>query len=102
MPVIKKKTIAKLIRITENLDLCDIWRIRNPKRQRFTFRQNHSTGIIQRRLDYFFISNSFQESIKTTDTLAAFSTNHSAITLSLCHLNEFPRGKRFWKCDVFN
>ena len=66
-PVIKKRTIAKLIQITENLDLCDIWRIRNPKRRRFTFRQHHSTGFIQRRLDYFFISNSLQESIQTTD-----------------------------------
>ena len=53
-PVIKKKTIAKIIQITENLDLCDIWRICNPKRKRFTFRQHHSTGFIQRRLDYFF------------------------------------------------
>ena len=42
-PVIKKRTIAKLIQITENLDLCDIWRIRNPKSKRFTFRQHHST-----------------------------------------------------------
>ena len=58
--VIKKKAIAKLIQITENLDLCDIWRIRNPKRKPFTFRQHHSTGFIQRRLDYFFISNSLQ------------------------------------------
>ena len=30
-PIIKKRTIAKLIQITENLDLCDIWRIRKPK-----------------------------------------------------------------------
>ena len=96
-PVIKKRTIAKLIQITENLDLCDIWRIRNPKRRRFTFRQHHSTGFIQRRLDYFFISNSLQESTKTTDTLATFSTDHSPITFSLCHLKEFPRGKGLWK-----
>ena len=46
--VIKKKIIAKLIHTTENLDLCDIWRIRNPKRKQFTFRQYHSTGFIQR------------------------------------------------------
>ena len=85
-PVIKKRTIAKLIQITENLDLCDIWRIRNPKRKRFTFRQHHSTGFIQRRSNYFFVSTSLQESIKSADTLAAFSTDHSSITLSLCHL----------------
>ena len=43
------------------------------------------------------ISNSFQESNKTTDTLAAFSTDHSPITLSLCYLQEFPQGKGLWK-----
>ena len=52
-PVIKKKTTAKLIQITKNLDLFDIWKICNPKRKRFTFRQHHSTGFIQRCLDYF-------------------------------------------------
>ena len=59
-PVIKKKTIAKLMQITENLDLCDNWRIGNSKRNRFTFRPHHSTSFIQRRLDYFFVSNSLQ------------------------------------------
>ena len=53
-PVIKKRTIEKLIQVTENLDVCDIWGIRNPKRKRFTFRQHHSAGFIQRRLDFFF------------------------------------------------
>ena len=76
----------KLLQITENLDLCDAWRIRNPKKKRFTFRQHHSTGFIQRHLDCFFVSIFLQESIKSADTLAAFSTDHSSITLSLCHL----------------
>ena len=81
-PVIKKQAIAKLIQITKNLDLCDIWRICNPKRKRFTFREHHSSGLIQRRIDYFFMYNFLQESIKNTVTLAAFSTVHSPITLS--------------------
>ena len=55
-PTIEKKAIAKLIQITENLDLCDIWRIRNPKRKRFTYRQHHSTGFIQRSLSYPILS----------------------------------------------
>ena len=53
--------------------------------------------FIQRRLDYFFRSNSLQESIKTTITLAAFPADHSPITFSLCHLKEFPRGRGLWK-----
>ena len=40
-PVLKKHSIAKIIEILENFDLCDIWRIRNPNLKRFTFRQNH-------------------------------------------------------------
>ena len=56
------------------------------------------SGFIQRPLDYFFISNSLQESnMKTTDPLATFSTDHSPIALSVCHLKEFLRGKGLWK-----
>ena len=96
-PFIKIRTIAKLIKITENLGLRDIWPIRNPKRRPYTFRQHHFTGFIQRRLACFFISTSLQESIKTTDASAAFSTDHSLITFSLCHLKEFLQGKGLWK-----
>ena len=53
-PAIKKKSLAKLIQLKESYDLCDIWRIRNPARSTFTFRQKHSTGFIYRRLDYIF------------------------------------------------
>ena len=32
-PVLKKKSIVKLIKINESLNLCDIWRMRNlPKK----------------------------------------------------------------------
>ena len=53
-PVLKKESLAKLIQIKEKFDLCDIWRIRNPNTKRYTFCQQHSSGYIQRRLDYVF------------------------------------------------
>ena len=34
-------SIKKIIEIIENFELCDIWRIRNPTKKCFTFRQNH-------------------------------------------------------------
>ena len=46
-PILKRKSIIKLVHIKESLDICDIWRIRNPKHQNFTFRQNHSTRFIE-------------------------------------------------------
>ena len=76
-PTLKKKAIAKFIKLKEKFDLCDIWRIGNPKTKRCTFRQKHVSGIIQRRLDYFYISNSMQVSVKNSNVLASLLTDHT-------------------------
>ena len=79
------------------MDICDIWRIRNPKRQNFTFRQNHSTGFIERRLDYIFVSNCLQEFVNYTDVLPAISTDHSPVLISLSNDNSDNNGRGLWK-----
>ena len=76
-PTLKKKAIAKFIKLKEKFDLCDIWRIGNPKTKRYTFRQKHVSGIIQRWLDYFYISNSMQVSVKNSNVLASLLTDHT-------------------------
>ena len=89
----------KLIEIKESLYLCGIWRIRNPNVKRFTFRQNHVYGFVERGFIFFFflISNIQQESIIKTDVLASFCNAHSPIFFSL-QLKDMPtRGKGFWK-----
>ena len=96
-PTLKKKSIAKFIELKEKFDLCDIWRIRNPKTKRYTFRQKHVSGLIQRRLDYFYISNSMQVSVKNTDVLASLLTNHSPIAFSYFNNEESNRGRAFWR-----
>ena len=52
-PSLKKHS---LLEIKQKLDLCDIWRVRNPKKMQYTFKQQYFSGLIQRRLDYIFIS----------------------------------------------
>ena len=52
-PVLKKKSLRKLIQIKEKFDLCDIWRITNPNTTRHTFRQQHSSGHIKEGLITF-------------------------------------------------
>ena len=37
-PILKKLAVSKLIELEESLNLCEIWRIRNPKFKEFTFR----------------------------------------------------------------
>ena len=54
-PKMKNKSVAKFIHIKESLRLCDIWRVRNPKKKCYTFRQQHVTGFIQRTLDFFLV-----------------------------------------------
>ena len=76
-PILKKKSLVKLIEIKETLYLCNIWRIKNPNVKRFTFRQNHVSGVIERKLDFFLISNIVQESIIKTVVFASFCTDHS-------------------------
>ena len=96
-PTLKNKSIAKFIELKEKSDLCDIWRIRNPETKRYTFRQKHVSGLIQRRLVYFYISNSMQVSAKNIDVLAYHLTDHSPITFSYCKEEERSRGRGFWK-----
>ena len=81
---LKRKSLAQLIELKEAYDLCDIWRIRNTKVKQFTFLQQHSSGFIQCRLDYSFISNSLQEFASTTDILTPISADHSPV-LSFFH-----------------
>ena len=87
-PNLKKKSLAKFIELKGKSDLCDIWRIRNPKTERYTFRQKHVSSLIQRLLDYFYISSSMQVSVKNTHVLASLLTEHLPITFSYCKNKE--------------
>ena len=55
-PNLKQKSFAKPIEFKETYDLCDTWRVRNTKSKLY-FTQKHSSGFIQRKLDYILISN---------------------------------------------
>ena len=61
--------------------LVDIWRIRNPTDTRFTWRQK--SPLIQRRLDFWLISNDLQEDVESVEIITAIRSDHSAITLSV-------------------
>ena len=96
---LKKQSITQMIKIQEAFDLCDIWRIRNPKTIAFTFRQKYFSGIIQRRLDYIFISNSLQETISKVSILNVFSTDHSQVFCSLAKSTKYGKGPGLWKSN---
>ena len=97
-PLLKKHSISKFLEIKESLNLCDLWRVRNPKMKTFTFRQRHFSGLIQRRLDYLFISQKLQESVKKIQIFSSFSSDHSPILASFVISNNVSlRGPGLWK-----
>ena len=57
-PKLKLNSIAEHTKLKSKFDLCDIFRIRNQKLKRLTFRQK--TPCLARRLDRFLISNLLQ------------------------------------------
>ena len=92
-----KSALKKLVQIFEQNNLVDIWRIRNPSLKRYTFRKNHFSGFIQRRLDYIFISNNIQEYFKKVSILPSFCGDHSPISCILESSSQIQSGKNFWK-----
>ena len=87
-PTMKKKFSAKLIELKESYDLCDTWRVRNMKSRQLAFTQKNSSGFIQRRVDYIFLSNTLQELVTTTEILTPISTDHSPVIFSLVGGND--------------
>ena len=96
-PILKEKSAARMVELKEEFDLCDIWRIRNPLEKSFTFRQNYSSGILNRRLDYIFISNKLQEFSNKAIILPAFKTDHSSVSIIISNYNEITPGPGLWK-----
>ena len=59
-PVVKE-SVKCVEDVMMNYDLVDIWKIRNPNSKKFSWRQK--SPIIQRRLDYWLISDLLQDDV---------------------------------------
>ena len=77
----RKKVIDNIQCLQNELDLVDIWRIKNPQTKSYTWSQ--SAPQVFCRLDYRLISNNLQDFVKSTDITPAIKTDHTAIELVL-------------------
>ena len=67
-------------------NLIDIWRLRNPDKRQFTWRKRNP--IIERRIDFWLISDDLQDDVKKAEIIPAIKTDHSAISLSVNSLED--------------
>ena len=74
----RQSVISTIEQLQSELDLHDIWRIKNPTIRSFTWSQ--SNPLVFSRLDYWLISNSLSDNVYH-DIISAIKTDHSAITI---------------------
>ena len=69
----RKSVVTSISCFQEDLDLVDIWRVKNPVSRSFTWSQN-SPNIFCR-LDYWLISNNLQDLVISTSIIPAIKTD---------------------------
>ena len=75
----QKESVKVLEEICLDMDLVDVWRIRNPDIRLFTWKQ--TKPLIQRRLDFWLISDICQDEVEQVKIIPSIKSDHSAITL---------------------
>jgi exonuclease III len=97
----QKTNFAKhMNELLEQHDLIDIWRVLNPPKKSYTWKQNSNKGIIQSRLDYWFIANNLVYDVDNSEIQNALYSDHNPITLDMFNRDKDKPGRGFWKLNV--
>ena len=96
--MIPRKSVVNSIECVQNeLDLVDIWIVKNPETRSYTWSQK--SPAILCRLDFWLISNNLCDFVNSTDIIPAIRTDHAAISLILGEIGE-AKGPGMWKMNV--
>ena len=84
--------------VIDELQLCDVWRVRNPDCKRFTwFRPNgQDRWASASRLDYFLLNPGAMQLVNDITISSAYKTDHSLVTLLIEHQG-LKKGPGIWK-----
>ena len=96
-----EKSLAVLQEFMDNENINDIWRIRNPDKQTFTW--CHGGGrkgkLSASRIDMMLISASYNDCVNNCEIKAGIHSDHSWVTLELS-LEGYERGAGAWKLNT--
>ena len=76
-------------------DLCDIYRVHDLKLRRLSWRQK--APLIQRRLDYIFVSSELQKDVSDININPSIGSHHSTLYLDISLSKHADRGRDYWK-----
>ena len=89
----RKSEVATIDCLCDDLDLVDIWRVKNPTKTQ------KNSPMIPCRLDYWMISNNLQDLLTTKEIIPAIKTDHSAISLEFNNSDKDIKGPGVWKMN---
>ena len=92
-----EKAQKYLLEGIENLDLVDIWRIKNPATKEYTWRRK-KPNLIQCRLDFFLISAGLANMVRHISINSGYLSDHSVVNLIL-KTEETEKGPGYWKLN---
>ena len=94
-PKLYIKPVSKLLSVMSEIDLCDIYRVRNPDSRRLTWRRK--SPFKQRRLGFFLVSDCLQDNIESVEIIPSVGTDHSCLLMKLRPTYQDARGRSYWK-----
>lgn len=86
---------ARIESLKEEMDLTDVWRVRNPMKRGYTF----SRGPYSSRLDYFLVSDHLADRVSSMDINNLVHSDHAMISMAL-NQQDSTRGPGLWRFDV--
>jgi exonuclease III len=88
------KAQEKVLELSGELELVDVWREINPETLRYTWRRHNQRQ--QARLDFFLVSENLLSYVTGANIDIAYRSDHSAISLNLVFKKE-NKPHNFWK-----
>ena len=98
IPISRRHVVKSIEEIQDEFSLHDIWRIKNPNQQSFTW--GRCSPFIFCRLDYWLIADNLHDLVSNVDILPSIKSDHSAIFLELEEIKESNRGPGYWKLNT--
>ena len=94
-PTLRIQFLTKIHTPMAENELCDMFRLRHPGEPRLTWRRKNP--FKQRRLEYFLISDSLQDSVSSISTSPSAQSDHSTTVLKISPVKEHIKGASYWK-----
>ena len=98
---IKKEGLSvyaqKIIDFNVDFNLIDVWRMNNPDSKTYTWRGMTKNGLVQSRLDYWFISIHMIYDLHSVEIKPGIRSDHSLLKLQLEIAHSQKAGRGFWK-----